>query len=142
MPATFAHCLIGTKAIDVLLKKKKKILAKILSEHNSFVITGATGPDYPYLTDVLTTGVLKIGHTWANRMHYESVTSFAKEGVTRLASMDKKSEPFAIRLAWFWGRASKRLDCCRKPDAVWRQSQSRQRDGEGIAAGKQSDTRD
>lgn len=106
MPATFAHCLIGTRAIDTLLKKKKKILAKILSEYNSFVITGATGPDYPYLTDVLTTGVLKIGHTWANRMHYESVPTFVTEGVARLADMDKKSKPFAIRLAWFCGYVS------------------------------------
>lgn len=106
MPATFAHCLIGTIAIDILLKKRKKILAKILSEYNSFVIIGATGPDYPYLTDVLTTDVLKIGHTWANRMHYESVSSFVIEGVARLADMDKKSKPFAIRLAWFCGYVS------------------------------------
>lgn len=106
MPATFAHCLIGTRAIDALLKKKKKILAKILSEYNSFVITGATGPDYPYLTDVLTTGVLKIGHTWANRMHYEGVPTFVTEGVARLSDMDKKSKPFAIRLAWFCGYVS------------------------------------
>jgi Zinc dependent phospholipase C len=106
MPATFAHCLIGTKAIDALLSKKKKTLAKILSEHNSFVITGATGPDYPYLTDILTTDVLKIGHTWANRMHYESVSSFAKEGVTRLAKIKKRDEAFAVKLAWFCGYIS------------------------------------
>ena len=106
MPATFAHCLIGTRAIDILLKKRKKILARILSEYNSFVIIGATAPDYPYLTDVLTTDVLKIGHTWANRMHYESVSSFVMEGVARLADMDKKSKPFARRLAWFCGYVS------------------------------------
>jgi hypothetical protein len=106
MPATFAHCLIGTKAIDALLKKKKKTLAKILSEHNSFVIAGATGPDYPYLTDILTTDVLKIGHTWANRMHYEGATAFAKEGIISLASMNKDDEAFAVRLAWFCGYMS------------------------------------
>src|SRR4030042_5297326 len=103
MPATFAHCLIGTRAIDAVGKKEPSANARILGENNSFVIMGATGPDYPYLTDILTTGVLKIGHTWANRMHYEGVPNFVTEGIARLAEMDKKSKPFAIRLAWFCG---------------------------------------
>lgn len=106
MPATFAHCLIGSRAIDTLSKKKRSANARILGENNSFVTMGATGPDYPYLTDILTSGVLKIGHTWANRMHYENVSIFVKEGVARLAAMDKKSTPFAIRLAWFCGYVS------------------------------------
>jgi hypothetical protein len=106
MPATFAHCLIGSRAIDMLSKRKRSANARILGEKNSFVIMGATGPDYPYLTDVLTTGVLKIGHTWANRMHYENALTFVKEGVSRLATLDKKSDAFAVRLAWFCGYVS------------------------------------
>lgn len=46
MPATFAHCLMGSKAIDILIKKGPRNYAKILGERNNFVIRGATGPDY------------------------------------------------------------------------------------------------
>lgn len=106
MPATFAHCLLATRAIDALGKKKRSANARILGEKNNFVIMGAAGPDYPYLTDILTTGVLKIGHSWANRMHYEGGSNFVTEGVARLAEMDKKSKSFAIRLAWFCGYVS------------------------------------
>jgi len=55
MPATFSHCLVATRAIDVMGKRKRSANTRILGENNSFVIMGATGPDYPYLTDVLTT---------------------------------------------------------------------------------------
>ncbi|NTU41620.1 MAG: zinc dependent phospholipase C family protein [Nitrospirales bacterium] len=106
MPATFAHCLIASRAIDSLMQGSPSAHAAILAEKNSFAIMGATGPDYPYLTDILTTGVLKIGHTWANRMHYEGVSAFVREGIARLAAMDRKSDAFAIRLAWFCGYVS------------------------------------
>lgn len=107
MPATFAHCLIASRAIDALTRKKPPSpYAAILAQKNNFVVMGAAGPDYPYLTDILTTGVLQIGHTWANRMHYESTALFAIEGVKQLASMDKRGESFKIRLAWFCGYMS------------------------------------
>ena len=78
MPATFAHCLIAQKAMDSIrdaAKKQRKQKSKLLEyvgkiiENNHFVIMGAAGPDYPYLTDVLTTSIVPIKHTWANRMH-------------------------------------------------------------------------
>jgi len=67
---------------------------------------GAAGPDYPYLTDILTTSIIQISHTWANRMHYENTLPFIKGGVEVLASMNKNEEPFSIRLAWFCGFVS------------------------------------
>lgn len=114
MPATFAHCLIATNSIDSVFNaiRTKALegtyapLAQILGEKNHFVVMGAAGPDYPYLSEILTTGVLKIGHSWANRMHYENVSRFVKNGIDRLATMDKKSEPFAVTLSWFCGYVS------------------------------------
>lgn len=111
MPATFAHCLMAQKAIDRIQKEIKKDpqrgkgieYAQKIGEKNNFVIMGAAGPDYPYLTDILTTSILQISHTWSNRMHYENTLLFVKEGVKRLALMDKGVEPFPIRLAWFCG---------------------------------------
>lgn len=106
MPATFAHGLIAKRAIDVLSTRAASPFAGALGEHNEFVVMGAAGPDYPYLTDILTTSVLQIGHTWANRMHYEGVYSFVKEGISALAALPDDGEPFAIRLAWFCGYVS------------------------------------
>jgi hypothetical protein len=115
MPATFAHCLMAQQAIDKVGKKIKKEeppdkrkleFAQKIGEKNSFVIMGAAGPDYPYLTDILTTSILPISHTWANRMHYENTLLFIKEGVRRLSLMDKNGDPFSIRLAWLCGFAS------------------------------------
>ena len=111
MPATFAHCLMAQQSIDRIQRKMKRNdplinYAKIIGEKNNFVVMGAAGPDYPYLTDILTTSVVPISHTWANRMHYENTNTFFREGVIRLRSMDKAGEPFAIRLAWLCGFAS------------------------------------
>jgi len=114
MPATFAHCLMAQLSIDKVQKKLKKEdpkgkqieYAKKIGEKNNFVIMGAAGPDYPYLTDILTTAILQVSHTWANRMHYESTLLFIKEGVRSLSRMDKSGEPFAIRLSWFCGFVS------------------------------------
>lgn len=115
MPATFAHCLIAQKAIDVISgmvkkqRKQKSLLAEYvqkLAENNHFVIMGAAGPDYPYLTDILTTSIVPISHTWANRMHYENTGLFIKEGVRLLSNIDKSSKMYAIRLAWFCGYVS------------------------------------
>jgi hypothetical protein len=85
---------------------KGALYSGILKMKNNFVVMGATGPDYPYLTDVITYGVLHIGHNWANRMHYENVTRFVDEGVKRLSAMDKKSDEFQTCLAWLAGYVS------------------------------------
>jgi hypothetical protein len=115
MPATFAHCLVAKRAIDKVSdaikandpqREKKLEYAQKIGEKNNFVVMGAAGPDYPYLTDILTTSILPISHTWANRMHYEKTLSFIQEGVKRLAGMDKKEELFSINLAWFCGFVS------------------------------------
>lgn len=106
MPATFAHGLIAKRAIDVLLANGTNAFRGMLAEKNNFVVMGAAGPDYPYLTDILTTGVLQIGHTWANRMHYENTCSFVKEGIISLSALPSDGESFAVRLAWFCGYVS------------------------------------
>lgn len=116
MPATFAHFLMAQEAIDRVQRMAKKVdaprrkvaleYASKIGEMNNFVITGAAAPDYPYLTDILTTSILQVSHTWANRMHYEETLLLVKEGVKSLASMDKKTDSFAIRLAWFCGFVS------------------------------------
>jgi hypothetical protein len=67
---------------------------------------GAAGMDYSYLTDILTTSIFPLNHTWANRMNYEKTISFIPEGVKRLSEMDKISESFSICLAWFCGYVS------------------------------------
>ena len=116
MPATFAHFLMAQKAIDRVQRMAKKVdapkqkaaleYASKIGEKNNSIIAGAAAPDYPYLTDILTTSILPISHTWANRMHYEETLQLVKEGVKSLAGMDKQSESFAIRLAWFCGFVS------------------------------------
>jgi hypothetical protein len=111
MPATFAHCLLAQQAIDRVQKKIKKNdplinYAQQIGEKNHFVVLGAAGPDYPYLTDIITTGIIPIRHTWANRMHYENTRSFIKEGLQRLIALDKKKEPFSVRLSWLCGFVS------------------------------------
>ena len=104
MPATFAHCLLAREAMERL--GKSTLYPGVLKERNHFVVMGSTGPDYPYLTDVITYGVLHIGHNWANRMHYENVDGFINEGVRKLSVMDKKSDQFQNCLSWFSGYVS------------------------------------
>jgi len=104
MPATFAHCLLAREAIERL--GKSKFYPGILKQKNHFVVMGATGPDYPYLTDVIKYGALKIGHNWANRMHYENTGMFIREGINRLSKINKKSDQFKNCLAWFMGYVS------------------------------------
>ena len=113
MPATFAHCLMAQEAIDkisayVKLPENSKFIPYVqkLGEKNNFAMTGAAGPDYPYTTDLLTTVVVPISHTWANRMHYESTLAFVEEGTKALLKTDKATESLAIRLAWFCGFVS------------------------------------
>lgn len=105
MPATFAHCLIAREAIS-RIGTNNSLYSGILKIKNNFVVMGATGPDYPYLTDVIKYGVLHIGHNWSNRMHYENVTRFIETGVKKLSQMDKTSDRFQTCLAWFAGYVS------------------------------------
>jgi hypothetical protein len=104
MPATFAHCLLAREAMERL--GKATLYPGVLKQRSHFVVMGATGPDYPYLTDVVKYGILHFGHNWANRMHYENIDGFIREGVGRLSLMDKKSEQFENCLAWFSGYVS------------------------------------
>lgn len=105
MPATFAHCLIAREAMQ-RMGTEGALYSGILKMKNNFVVMGATGPDYPYLTDVIKYGLLHIGHNWANRMHYENVNVFIGEGVKRLSVMDQKSDQFQTCLAWLAGYMS------------------------------------
>jgi hypothetical protein len=105
MPATFAHCLIARKAIEHIGVEATRY-SGILKMKNNFVVMGATGPDYPYLTDVFKYGVLHIGHNWSNRMHYENVTGFIGEGLQKLSKMNKNSDEFQTCLAWLFGYVS------------------------------------
>jgi len=104
MPATFAHCLLAREAVERL--GKSKLYPGVLKQKNHFVVMGATGPDYPYLTDVLKYGILHIGHNWANRMHYENTDRFIREGIKKLSLMDKKGDQFQNCLAWYSGFVS------------------------------------
>ncbi|MEW6715134.1 MAG: zinc dependent phospholipase C family protein [Nitrospirota bacterium] len=104
MPATFSHCIIARESIQRLGKVTP--YPGILKQMNHFVVMGSTGPDYPYLTDVIKYGLLHIGHNWANRMHYENIDAFIREGIKKLSMMDKSSEQFNNCLAWFSGYVS------------------------------------
>lgn len=104
MPATFAHCLLAREAMERL--GKTSLFPGVLKEKSHFVVMGSTGPDYPYLTDVVKYGVLHIGHNWANRMHYENIRGFIREGVKKLSALDKSSDQFKNCLAWFSGYVS------------------------------------
>jgi hypothetical protein len=109
MPATFAHCILCQEAIGGLedsVREKSPLLRKLaslVSQNNQFAITGAAGPDYPYLNDVLTTGILHVGHTWADRMHYENVDLFVVKAIERLTQMDYESDDFGACLSWTLG---------------------------------------
>lgn len=105
MPATFAHCLIAREAIE-RMGVEANPYSGILKMKNNFVVMGATGPDYPYLTDVITYGILHIGHNWSNRMHYENVTGFIGKGLQKLSQMNKNSDEFQTCLAWLSGYVS------------------------------------
>ncbi len=104
MPVTFAHCLLAREAVERLGKSTP--YQGVLKQKNHFVVMGSTGPDYPYLTDVIKYGVLHIGHNWANRMHYENTDGFIRAGIRQLSLMDKQSEQFENCLAWFSGYVS------------------------------------
>lgn len=106
MPATFAHCLIAREAMT-RMGAEDALYSGALKMKNNFVLVGATGPDYPYLTDVIKYGFLHIGHNWANRIHYENVTRFIGEAIKKLSALaDKRGDEFQTCLAWFAGYVS------------------------------------
>jgi hypothetical protein len=102
MPATFTHCLIARKTIDLI--KDKHPYSRKLAAYNQFAMMGAAGPDYPYLTDVAS-GMLG-GHNWANRMHYENTSLIVELGAERLSKMNKDGKDFDICLSWLCGYVS------------------------------------
>lgn len=109
MPATFAHCILCQEAIDLLMDEVREKapellgLASIAQKNNHFAITGAAAPDYPYLNDLITTGILHVGHTWADRMHYENTDLFFVKAIERLTVMEEKSCDFKSCLSWTLG---------------------------------------
>jgi hypothetical protein len=103
MAGTFTHWMVVEEALDGYnkLPQKHPYFPTILGL-NHFVCLGAVGPDYPYLTDLLS-GFLKI-HSWADRMHYESSGEFVRNGIRHLPS--KGAEGFNVCLAWLCGFAT------------------------------------
>jgi hypothetical protein len=57
MPATFTHCLIAREAM-ARMATQSALYSGILKMKDNFVVMGATGPDYPYLTDAIKYGAL------------------------------------------------------------------------------------
>lgn len=100
MAGTFTHWMVVEEALDKYnsLPQKHPYFSTIL-ERNHFVCLGAVGPDYPYLTELLS-GFLKI-HSWADRMHYENTGEFVRYGIRNLLSL--KGDAFNVCLAWLCG---------------------------------------
>lgn len=102
MPATFTHCLIARKALDLV--KDKHPYAGRIATFNQFAMMGAASPDYPYLTDVIS-GMLG-GHNWANRMHYENTSYLVQAGAKKLSQRNKDNRDFFCCLSWLCGYVS------------------------------------
>lgn len=103
MAGTFTHWMIVEEALD----RFNRLLEKhhyfpIILGNNHFVILGATGPDYPYLSE-LKNNILKL-HSWADRMHYENTGDFVKYGVENLLNIEDRD--FEICLSWLCGYAT------------------------------------
>lgn len=100
MAGTFTHWMVVDDALDKYnrLPQKHHNFSTIL-ERNHFVCLGAVGPDYPYLTELLSS-FLKI-HSWADRMHYENTGEFVRQGVRNLLTLN--GEAFDVCLAWLCG---------------------------------------
>jgi hypothetical protein len=100
MAGTFTHWMVVEEALDKYnrLPQKHPYFSAIL-ERNHFVCLGAVGPDYPYLTELLS-GFLKV-HSWADRMHYENTGEFVRHGLKNLLSL--KGDGFNVCLAWLCG---------------------------------------
>lgn len=103
MAGTFTHWMIVEEALERYKKSGKSHPSfEIILGDNHFVNLGAVGPDYPYLTDLLS-GILK-EHTWADRMHYENTGVFLKVATVNL--LNRKGEEQEICLSWLCGFVS------------------------------------
>jgi hypothetical protein len=101
MAGTFTHWMVVEEALDKYNRRPNKhpYFNKILGR-NEFVCLGAVGPDYPYLTEVLS-GSLKV-HSWADRMHYENTGGlFVQYGIENLLALN--GDGFDACLAWLCG---------------------------------------
>jgi hypothetical protein len=85
------------------LPNKKHSYFPIILGNSHFVILGAVGPDYPYLSE-LKNNLLKL-HSWADRMHYENTGEFIKYGIANLLKLKEqdKHRDFEICLSWLCG---------------------------------------
>lgn len=103
MAGTFTHWMIVEDALERYRKtRRNQKLYGVVLGLNHFVNLGAVGPDYPYLTDLLS-GMLKI-HTWADRMHYENTGELLRVATTKLLQRDGEERDKC--LAWLCGYIS------------------------------------
>jgi hypothetical protein len=100
MAGTFTHWMIAEEALSRYdaLPSKHRYFPFVLNL-NHFVCLGAVGPDYPYLTELLS-GFLKV-HSWADRMHYENTGDFVRYGIKNLLA--QSGDEFNTCLAWLCG---------------------------------------
>jgi hypothetical protein len=104
MAGTFTHWMIVEEVLDRFNKlPDKHPYFPIILSNNHFIILGAVGPDYPYLSE-LTNNLLKL-HSWADRMHYENTGDFVKYGIANLLKLkdQNKQQDFEICLSWLCG---------------------------------------
>jgi hypothetical protein len=103
MAGTFTHWMVAEEALDKYehLPEKHPYFSTIL-ERNHFICLGAVGPDYPYLTELLS-GFLK-EHSWADRMHYENTGEFIRHGIRNLLGIN--GDAFNVCLTWLCGFAT------------------------------------
>ena len=100
MAGTFTHWMIVEESMDRFnrLPSKHHYFQTILGNDN-FVLLGAVGPDYPYLSE-LEKNILKL-HSWADRMHYENTGEFVKFRITNLQRFENND--FDVCLSWLCG---------------------------------------
>ena len=102
MAGTFTHWMVIEDALDKYRNKpnKHKYFSVLLS-NSHFVLLGAVGPDYPYLSE-LKNNLLKL-HSWADRMHYEDTGEFIKCGIENLQPLKQDAQSFNICMSWLCG---------------------------------------
>lgn len=102
MAGTFTHWMIVEEALNKfnkLPKSKKHKYFPIIKGSSHFVLLGAVGPDYPYLSE-LEGGLFKI-HSWADRMHYENTGELVQFAIQNLTNL--KDNDFEVCLSWLSG---------------------------------------
>lgn len=100
MAGTFTHWMIVEEALDKFHKlPNRHPYFPVILENNHYVLLGATGPDYPYLGELINNYVKR--HSWADRMHYENTGLFVSKGVANLVKLKERS--FDVCLSWLSG---------------------------------------